>query len=70
MDKNQEELYQPSLSIQHGALATGTKHSNFHRSESASLFIPDTVRTSALILHRPSQSEVDFESPTALGCKL
>lgn len=66
MDRNQEGSYQPNLSIQHGVLATGTKHSNFHRSESASLFILETVRTSALILHRARHSEVDFESPTAL----
>jgi len=40
----------------------------FFRSENAVLFIPATLRTFALILHRASHSEeVDFESPTALA---
>lgn len=68
MEKNQEESYQPGLSIQHGVLKTGKKHSSFHRSESASLFILETLRTSALILHRVSHSEeAGCESPTAVG---
>lgn len=71
MDRNQEGSYQPGLTVQHGILKTGKKHSNFHRSESASLFILETLRTSALILDRASHSEdVDWELPTALWYEL
>lgn len=62
MDRNQEGSYQQAA----GNSENTQKAFKLHRSESPSLFVLETLRTSALILHRVSHSEVNCESPTAL----